>query len=294
VIGARGRGIWSDVIAGIEWSVTNNMQVISMSFGGPSPLQSVADACDAASDEGIVLVAAAGNRGNSPGKGDLIIYPAAYSPVIAVGATDINDERAWWSSTGPDVELAAPGVEINSTVPEGYAIYSGTSVACPHVAGTAALVIAANPEWTNEQVRQRLRDTAEDLGAPGFDCCYGYGLVNASAASAPVSSQTMHVDSIEMSLEKRGVNVNAVAIVAIVDANNNPVAGATVDGSWDGTTSDDDTGTTDAEGRVTLRSDKVKRPESGTNFTFTVDNVFLDEWAYNQTANEETSNDITI
>ncbi len=169
-------------------------------------------------------------------------------------------------------------------------------MACPHVAGTAALVIAANPEWANTQVRQRLRDTAEDLGAPGFDYWYGYGLVNATAASAPGSVQTMHVASIDMSKDSktRGRNtfVRAVATVAVVNATGTPLGDATVEGYWSGLTSDVDLETTDDEGRATLMSDRVKNA-AGT-FTFTVDNVVLDGWAYNQTANEETSNDITV
>ena len=182
VLNSGGSGYVSDVIAGIEWSVENGMQVISMSLGsdfGSTPLK---DACDNAYSSGVLLVAAAGNDGNSPGKGDNVDYPARYSSVIAVVATDRNDNRARWSSTGPAVELAAPGVSIYSTYPGGYATKSGTSMACPHVTGTAALVIA----MSNADVRLRLQKTADDLGATGPDTKYGYGLVDADeAASQP-------------------------------------------------------------------------------------------------------------
>jgi subtilisin family serine protease len=101
-----------------------------------------------------------------------------------VAATDINNTRASWSSDGPEVELAAPGVGINSTWKGGgYATKSGTSMASPHVAGTVSLVLAANPDLTPDQVRAKLQTTARDLGAAGFDNYYGYGLVDAYAAT---------------------------------------------------------------------------------------------------------------
>jgi len=187
VLNSEGRGYESDVIAGIDWSVRNGMQVISMSLGSDFGSISLEKACDNAYSSGVLLVAAAGNDGTPPGKGDNVDYPGAYSSVIAVAATGSNDERARWSSTGPDVELAAPGVNIYSTIPgEKYGTKSGTSMACPHVAGAAALVMVTHPTWTNVEVRDRLQETADDLGATGFDTKYGYGLVDADEdASQP-------------------------------------------------------------------------------------------------------------
>ena len=170
VLDRTGSGYVSDVIAGIEWSDDNGMQVISMSLGSSSDSTPLEWACNAAADAGIVVVAAAGNSGSG------VNYPAKYESVIAVSATDDTDTIALFSSRGPEVELAAPGVSIYSTYRGGgYATMSGTSMACPHVAGTAALAIG--------DVRQRLRDTAEDLGPTGFDTKYGYGLVDAEAAA---------------------------------------------------------------------------------------------------------------
>ena len=181
-------GNYSDVIEGLEWCITNDMQVISMSFGSaytagdPGIEPWINDVYDA----GILLVGAAGNDGNGRGSGDNVIYPARYSNVIAVAATGSNDKRARWSSTGPDVELAAPGVSIYSTyMGGGYATKSGTSMACPHVAGTAALLIAAG----EGDVRLRLQETADDLGAAGKDNQYGYGLVDADEAALPTGNQ---------------------------------------------------------------------------------------------------------
>ena len=305
MLDSSGSGSLSDVIAGIEWSQNKGMQVISMSLGTNTDYQSLHDACDAAYAEGIVVVAAAGNDGNPPGKGDNVDYPGAYSSVIAVAATGSNDERARWSSTGPDVELAAPGVSIYSTYLGGYATKSGTSMACPHVSGTAALVIASDSSLSNVDVRQRLQETADDLGATGKDNQYGYGLVDADEDASqpdttpPVPTNTLHVARINMSTDSRSAGLKntfvwAVATVTIVDNSGNSVEGATVSGHWSNATSDSASGVTDANGQVSLESDPVKNPSGGTIFTFTVDNVAKDGWTYNSSVNVETDDSITV
>ncbi|MBU4483368.1 MAG: S8 family serine peptidase, partial [Actinobacteria bacterium] len=452
---------------------SDRMDIINMSLGGGAS-STLEAACLSANQNGLLLVAAAGNSGNPPGKGDNIIYPAAYESVIAVAATDQNDKRASWSSTGPDLELSAPGVAINSTLlGGGYGEKSGTSMASPHVAGTAALVITAGIS----DVRGQLQSTAKDLGATGWDSKYGWGLVDAFAAlnwtavpnnppvadnqsviinedtpvaitltatdldsdpltyfivsqplngsvsgiapdvsytpnlnyngsdsftfkandgkvdsniatvsitinpvnDAPVAnpqsvqtpqdtpiaitltgsdvdndaltfilatipvngmltgtvpnltytpksgfigsdnftfkvndglvdsniatvsitvtptmtpSNTMHVHNIDMSFKTAGINVNAIAAVTIYDAIDKPVGGATVSGHWSGATSDTDSGVTNDSGIVSLESNKVKNPKSGTTFTFTVDDVIKDGWTYDSPL-EKPSNSIT-
>ncbi len=183
VLDDGGGGTWLSVSQGIEWAVTNNMDVINMSLGGSQHSDTLEDACQFAYDEGLVVVAAAGNSGNPPGNGDNVGYPARFDTVIAVAASDQNDNRARWSSTGPDVELIAPGVGVLSTVPEDeYASYSGTSMASPHVAGVAALVLAANSSLSNSDVRTILQSTAQDLGMS--QSRQGHGLVRADLAVA--------------------------------------------------------------------------------------------------------------
>jgi len=184
VLDASGSGSWASVAAGIDWSISNNIQVINMSLGGGAS-ETVRLAVESAWSSGLLLVAAAGNSGNAAGRGDNVNYPAAYDQVIAVAASDSQDGRASFSSTGPAVELIAPGVSILSTLPgDKYGTMSGTSMSSPHVAGAAALAWAVNPELSNAQLRQILRDTAEDLGLRADH--QGYGLVRADLAVAAV------------------------------------------------------------------------------------------------------------
>ena len=179
VLGSDGSGSYSDVIAALQWCRDNGIQVTNNSYGSSGdPGVTVKAAFDDSASAGVLHVAAAGNSGNPPGRGDNIIYPARYESVIAVAATDQSDKRARFSSTGPDVELAAPGVGIYSTYIGGYTTYSGTSMASPHVAGVVALMIVANVS----NIRGQLQSTADDLGDSGLDWLYGYGLVNAAEA----------------------------------------------------------------------------------------------------------------
>ncbi|MBU2264087.1 S8 family peptidase [Patescibacteria group bacterium] len=188
-LNAAGSGYLSDVIEGIQWAMTNGMQVINMSLGTDSDIQSFHDAVAAAKGTGVVVVAAAGNSGGS------VIYPAAYPEAIAVSATDKNNVIASWSNRGPEIDLAAPGVSIYSTYKgTGYATLSGTSMAAPHVAGSVALVLNTpvggydvnlNGKWDPDEVQKKLQDRALDLGKTGFDNLYGWGLVNAYKAVQP-------------------------------------------------------------------------------------------------------------
>ncbi len=190
VLSATGSGSWSDILAGIEWAADNGIQVTNNSYGGSGyPGSIVQAAFDNSYAAGVLHVAAAGNSGACPPTGDTVGYPAKFSSVIAVAATSSSDARACFSSTGPDVEIAAPGSSINSTRRGGgYTLMSGTSMASPHVAGVAALVFGGNA-MTNVEARQRLVDTADNLGAAGRDVEFGFGLVDAdeAAGSGPIN-----------------------------------------------------------------------------------------------------------
>ena len=182
VLDGAGFGSLDWIIAAIEWAVENNMDIANLSLEGPD-FQSLQDACDSAYDSGLLLVAAGGNT-----NGGAVKYPGGYDSVIAVAGTDANDDKAYFSPVGPELELAAPGVEILSTVRGGgYSTLDGTSQAAPHVAGAAALFFLTSPPDENEngtihdEVREMLRATATDLGDEGFDNTFGFGLVNIAA-----------------------------------------------------------------------------------------------------------------
>lgn len=170
VLDRRGSGYISDVIEGITWCIENGMDIANMSLGTDSDIESLQDACDAAYDAGLLLVAAAGNDSSA------VDFPAAYDSVIAVAATDVSDVRPNWSSHGPQVLLAAPGVEILSTWKGGgYKTEDGTSMASPHVAGTVALNLAGD-----------IYGSADDLPPAGLDNYTGFGLVDAGEAATGV------------------------------------------------------------------------------------------------------------
>jgi len=175
VLDETGGGYWSDLIAAIQWSVDNEMQVINMSLGGPGQSVALEETCDAADMAGIILVAAAGNGGR--------IIPAAFDSVIAVAASDSDDKIPGWSSKGSYIELTAPGVDVYSTwLGNTYKEGSGTSMAAPHVTGTVALMITGEVS----DIRTTLQATAERLmrnvNAEYHDNCQGYGLVDAEEA----------------------------------------------------------------------------------------------------------------
>jgi hypothetical protein len=154
-----------------------------------------------AQDKGLLVTAAVGNCGSLTTRCSQlneINYPAGYPGVLGVAATTNDDRRASFSTQAPFVSIAAPGDRIVSTTPtystyqserglaKNYAVFSGTSQASPFVAAVAALIFSANPKLTAEQVADRLKATADDLGAPGFDTSFGAGRVNAlRALSAP-------------------------------------------------------------------------------------------------------------
>lgn len=177
-----GSGVEGDVADGVKWAADHGAHVGSMSLGFPGLSAVIEDAVNYATDAGMLVVAASGNT-----PGAAIGAPAKYEAVLAVGATDNKDVVASFTTTGPELDVSAPGVDVYSCWDvifnaNTYVYESGTSMACPHVAGLAALVWSANPELTNLEVREIIESTAEDKGAPGRDPIYGYGRVNAKLA----------------------------------------------------------------------------------------------------------------
>jgi hypothetical protein len=186
---ANGSGDDVDCAKAIVHAVDQGADVLSLSWGGYGESTLIHEAVEYAYDHGVLVIAAAGNDIT-----ECKHYPAGYEEVVAVTATDESDNPASFTNFGDWVEVAAPGVDIYSTMPTyhvtlnyygfpmNYGYLSGTSMACPHVAGVAALIWSQFPNMTRDQVRAQMRYTTDDLGNPGFDEYYGYGRINARAA----------------------------------------------------------------------------------------------------------------
>ncbi|MGM0445701.1 MAG: S8 family serine peptidase [Bacillota bacterium] len=176
----------SDIVEAINYAVEQNADVINMSFGGGESF-TMHEAIKEAHKSGIILVASAGNTGDSG-----VIYPASFPETIAVGATDINNNRAFYSNTGENLDLVAPGGEGNGIVSTSgyynngniytnlYVNMEGTSMATSYVSGVAALLLSNGVSPL--EIRDRLTSTAVDLGPDGRDVFFGHGLVDAYAA----------------------------------------------------------------------------------------------------------------
>lgn len=175
VLGDDG-GTYDAVAAGIEASTDAGHHVQNMSFGGGNS-NLVRDAMQYAATNGVVMVAAAGNDGACD---DCVIFPASAAETIAVSATDTNDDLASFSSTGPEVDLAAPGVDVLSTISGNkYGYASGTSMAAPHVSAAAAVLIASGVT-DREDVRAILTESADDIGLSAYE--QGAGRLNVANA----------------------------------------------------------------------------------------------------------------
>jgi thermitase len=179
---AAGTGLTSDVANCINWTHTRGAKVISMSLGGGDSTtlrNAVVNAWKGGAANGSVLIAAAGNDGDAT-----LNYPAAYAEVVSVAATDHNDARASFSNANSDVEVAAPGVSVLSTIPGGqYARLSGTSMATPHASGVAGVLWQLFPGDTAAGIRGRLTAAVDDKGAAGRDSSFGFGRVNLCKAA---------------------------------------------------------------------------------------------------------------
>jgi subtilisin family serine protease len=197
-----GLGYDSTLAAAIRYAADKGADVINASWGGEGTSQTLQDAIDYAHGLGALFVAAAGNSS----KDATNFHPANAPNAIAVSATDDADALAGFSNFGSKIDVAAPGVNILSLQmgTGGYVQMSGTSMATPHVSGVAALIIGAHPTFTNEQVRQVLRASADDLGAPGKDPSYGYGRINAAQAVSFTSALEAKISAPADGAEIRG------------------------------------------------------------------------------------------
>ncbi|MBQ4818598.1 S8 family peptidase [Aquimarina sp. MMG016] len=196
VLNDSGRGNMSWIIAGMNWCVTNRIDIASMSLGGASaPIVAYAQAVQRCQAAGVTIVIASGNSYGSSfpwvcSPANSILRGSALASPIAVGATDFKNRIARFSSRGGktsqwnQVDVVAPGVYINSTVlRNGYCSKSGTSMACPHVAGAAALIKQRFRNLSPLQIKYKLQRSALDLGRRGYDNTYGSGIINCDKAT---------------------------------------------------------------------------------------------------------------
>lgn len=205
-LSAGGGGFSSDLADAILYATENGAQVINASWGGSGESQILEDAVRFAHDAGVVVVASAGNSNIDIADGPF--FPAAYRETIAVAAFDHLDQKASFSNFGAKIDVAAPGGGDSGTgfepdrsilsllaagagstmtgngrlIVDDYLRQAGTSMAAPHVAGGAAVILSLHPEYTPVQVRQALRAGADDIDPPGFDPVAGYGRINLERA----------------------------------------------------------------------------------------------------------------
>ena len=173
VLGGDGSGSYSSIIGGVEWAVKQNVNVINMSLGGGGYMTAFHKSLKAAVNAGITVVCAAGNDHGA------VSYPAKYPEAIAISALTNYDTLAYFSNRGPEIEFIAPGSAILSTSKSGgYEEMSGTSMACPHVAGLAALAISAGHK-TPAQVRAAFKKASVKLSSLTNDQ-QGSGIIQAN------------------------------------------------------------------------------------------------------------------
>jgi len=188
VFNSSGWGYSSSLVSAIETCADNGAEVVNMSLGGGGSNQTEANAMQNLYNQGVLLIAAAGNDGSAYSSTDPMSYPASYNAVMSVAAVDSSKNLASFSQKNSQVEIAGPGVDVLSTYPEGtgqqgnYGTMSGTSMASPHVAGVAALVWSHHPTCSAQEIRSVLNNTAQDLGAAGRDVKFGYGLAQSKDA----------------------------------------------------------------------------------------------------------------
>ncbi len=177
--------IWgSDMIAALSDCQNNGANIVNISIAGSTASQAEEQAFQQANDNGMLIIASAGNRGNTQH-----YYPASYNSVMSVGATNNTQSRWNYSQYNDQVELVAPGTNILSTFPGNqYKSWDGTSMAAAFVSGIAAQAWSRNPTCSNTDVRSALQSSALDLGDPGRDEQYGFGLVQLNSAISAIES----------------------------------------------------------------------------------------------------------
>jgi len=226
VLNSGGSGGWDDVASGIVHAADCGVNIISMSLSGTSYSSLLENAVNYAYGKNVLLVAAAGN--DYQNIDTYPHYPASYANVIAVSATNSADNfDSSYSDYGNKIEVSAPGTSVYSTVlGTSYGYKTGTSMACPHVAGFLGLIWSYKPLMTNAQVRTLLHSAVDDKGAAGKDMYYGYGRINCQKAiSSPETYQykftlSPFIDKVYVNVTSQptGILINGKANVSATSA----------------------------------------------------------------------------
>lgn len=255
VLDAEGYG-WDATIAdGIRYAADNGADIINMSLGGSQASHTMSDAVDYAQSQGVLVIAAAGNENTFTGAS----YPADYSNVVSVGATNDDGYKAYFSNWGK-VDVVAPGVDILSTTPGNqYEKLSGTSMASPHVAGVAALIAQDSSLSNNPRaLRHVLETTTDDFGTQtGPDYVAGQGMIDALKATGTLSTAGfLYADA---GWIKADGSDSAVITISLRNASNQPLPGQTVNWSTSMGTLAAGSSTTNSSGEAstTLLADDV-------------------------------------
>ncbi|UCD15028.1 MAG: S8 family serine peptidase, partial [Candidatus Omnitrophota bacterium] len=214
----NGSGSLTNAVNALVYAADNGADILSNSWGAKGTSRTLIDVLNYTFNLGCVNIAAAGNDGINVRD----FTPAGIDTVLAVAATNVNDFKAGFSNYGAEINVAAPGVDILSLRAEGtsmgdpvgerYCRASGTSMACPHVAGLAALVLSVHPDFTPDQVRQVIQKGSDDLIPQGVDFSFGYGRINA----AGTLSQGIPLNVYMLNLQKDLYDVPFVSISGTV------------------------------------------------------------------------------
>jgi len=231
---STGYALWSDAAKGLTWAADHGARVANLSFVA-SDSSTVKSAAQYFQSKGGVVTVSAGNYSTFDATAD--------NPyVLTISATEPTDVLASFSNTGNNVDLAAPGTNIRTTGFAGsYQAVSGTSFSAPIVAGLAALVISANPSLTANQVQDIMKQSADDLGAAGWDPSFGWGRVNAARAVALAGGGSVDSTSpaVNISSPAGGAIVSGSVTIAVTATDNVGVTSVslTIDGVAGGTDS---------------------------------------------------------
>jgi subtilisin family serine protease len=262
-----GYALWSDAAKGLTWAADHGARVANISFVA-SDSSTVKSAAQYFQNKGGIVTVSAGNSST-------FVASADNPYVLTVSATDPNDALASFSNTGNNIDLAAPGTLIRTTARGGgYEVAGGTSFSAPIVAGVAALVMSANPSLTSTQVRDILKQSADDLGATGWDSSYGWGRVNAARAMALAGGGAVDSTSPQVSITSPGGGATLAGVITI-DASASDNVGVTsvsltIDGVSRGTDSsspyafqwDTTTATNGSHTLIAVASDAAGNPAS--------------------------------